>query len=129
YSLAFQTSDTVGEVQERTGETVVSVFLPTTPNPTSGFILFVPREQIVELDMTVEDALKMIVSLGVVTPRWEPESSKQVELELPAGALPPSHPQVPAEAGATAAPPARGRDAAAAPIPESAGMPREPQES
>jgi uncharacterized membrane protein len=48
------------------------VFLPTTPNPTSGFMLFVPRDEVVELDMPVEDALKMIISLGVVVPGWQP---------------------------------------------------------
>src|SRR5690606_32755972 len=51
YSMAFQTSEQLREVQEKTRETVVGVFLPTTPNPTSGFILFVPREDIIELDM------------------------------------------------------------------------------
>jgi uncharacterized membrane protein len=72
YSLCFQTSDDLEEVQARTGETVVTVFLPTTPNPTSGYILFVPREDVIELDMSVEDALKMIISLGVVVPKWHP---------------------------------------------------------
>lgn len=74
YALAFQTSEPVGEVQEKTGEVVLTVFVPTTPNPTSGFILFVPRDEVVELDMSIEDALKMIVSLGVVVPKWNPES-------------------------------------------------------
>jgi uncharacterized membrane protein len=68
YSLAFQTSDDPREVQDVTAEDVVTVFLPTTPNPTSGFILFVPRTDIIELEMSVEDALKMIISLGVVVP-------------------------------------------------------------
>lgn len=72
YSLAFQTSENAAEVQARTGETVVTVFLPTTPNPTSGFLLFVPKSQITELDMPVEEALKLIISLGVVVPRWHP---------------------------------------------------------
>jgi uncharacterized membrane protein len=72
YSLCFQTSDDLQEIQARTGETVVTVFLPTTPNPTSGFILFVPRSDVVELDMSVEEALKMIISLGVVVPKWHP---------------------------------------------------------
>ena len=70
YSLCFQTSDDLEEVQAKTGETVVTVFVPTTPNPTSGFILFVPRSDVVALDMSVEDALKMIISLGVVVPKW-----------------------------------------------------------
>jgi uncharacterized membrane protein len=72
YCIAFQTSENLREVQDRTNEFVVSVFLPTTPNPTSGFILFVPRQDIIELDMSIEDALKMIISLGVVVPAWHP---------------------------------------------------------
>ena len=79
YCLAFQTSENLREVQERTKEAVVSVFLPTTPNPTSGFILFLPREDIIELDMPVEDALKMIISLGVVVPEWHPVHPAQTE--------------------------------------------------
>jgi uncharacterized membrane protein len=72
YSIAFQTSENPKEVQSKTGETVITVFLPTTPNPTSGFMLFVPRENATELEMSVEDALKMIISLGVVVPEWHP---------------------------------------------------------
>jgi len=72
YSIAFQTSDNAAEVQARTGETVITVFLPTTPNPTSGFMIFVPRSHVTELEMSVEDALKMVVSLGVVVPKWNP---------------------------------------------------------
>jgi uncharacterized membrane protein len=70
YSLAFQTSENPQEVQARTGDEIVTVFLPTTPNPTSGFMLFVPRKDVTELDMTVEEALKMIISLGVVLPPY-----------------------------------------------------------
>jgi uncharacterized membrane protein len=70
YSIAFQTSENPEEVQAHTGETVITVFLPTTPNPTSGFMLFVPKDDAVELDMSVEEALKMVVSLGVVVPKW-----------------------------------------------------------
>jgi uncharacterized membrane protein len=76
YSIAFLTSDHLEEVQARTGETVVTVFLPTTPNPTSGFMLFVPLSGIIELDMSVEDAVKMVVSLGVVVPKWHPVHPK-----------------------------------------------------
>ena len=72
YSIVFQTSENPHEVQTRTGETITTVFLPTTPNPTSGFMLFVPKSQAIELDMTVEEALKMVVSLGVVVPHWHP---------------------------------------------------------
>jgi uncharacterized membrane protein len=70
YSLCFQTATTLQEVQARTAEDVICVFVPTTPNPTSGFILMVPRAEIIELDMDVESAIKMIVSLGVVVPPW-----------------------------------------------------------
>lgn len=70
YSLCFLTSEYAREVQNRTSDDVVTVFLPTTPNPTSGFMLFVPRKDVVELDMPIDDALKMIISLGVVVPKW-----------------------------------------------------------
>lgn len=70
YSLAFQTSSELGEVQARTGEDVVCCFVPTTPNPTSGFVIMVPRKDIKVLDMDVDEALKMIISLGVVVPSW-----------------------------------------------------------
>ncbi|MEJ2297957.1 MAG: DUF502 domain-containing protein [Woeseiaceae bacterium] len=81
YSLAFQTSSSLGEVQGRTGEEVVCCFVPTTPNPTSGFIIIVPSKDITVLDMEVDEALKMIISLGVVVPTWRGE---QLD-ELPAG--------------------------------------------
>jgi uncharacterized membrane protein len=81
YSLAFQTSSSLGEVQGRTGEEVVCCFVPTTPNPTSGFIIIVPSKDVTVLDMEVDEALKMIISLGVVVPTWRGE---QLD-ELPAG--------------------------------------------
>jgi uncharacterized membrane protein len=81
YSLAFQTSSSLGEVQGRTGEDVVCCFVPTTPNPTSGFIIIVPSKDVTVLDMEVDEALKMIISLGVVVPTWR---GKQLD-ELPAG--------------------------------------------
>jgi len=70
YSLCFQTSTELAEIQARTDADVICVFVPTTPNPTSGFILMVPAGETIELDMDVESALKMIVSLGVVVPAW-----------------------------------------------------------
>jgi uncharacterized membrane protein len=70
YSLCFQTSTSLGEIQSRTGEEVVCVFVPTTPNPTSGVMILVPRKDVVVLDMQVEEAVKMVVSLGVVVPNW-----------------------------------------------------------
>ena len=71
YSLAFQTSTSLGEVQKKTGSDVVCTFVPTTPNPTSGFIIIVPKEDVIEMDMEVDEAFKMIVSLGVVVPTWK----------------------------------------------------------
>lgn len=70
WSLCFQTSTELAEIQGRTDKEVVCVFVPTTPNPTSGFILFVPREELIELAMSVDEGLKMIISLGVVVPTW-----------------------------------------------------------
>ena len=72
WSLAFMTSNQLGEVQHRTGQDVICTFVPTTPNPTSGFIIMVPKADAIMLDMPVEEALKMIISLGVVVPDWEP---------------------------------------------------------
>ncbi|MBS3799795.1 MAG: DUF502 domain-containing protein [Thioalkalivibrio sp.] len=72
WSVGFMTGVGAGEVQRHTQREVISVFVPTTPNPTSGFILLVPREDAIELDMTVEDGLKFVMSLGVVTPLVSP---------------------------------------------------------
>lgn len=71
WSLAFMTSDQLGEVQEKTETDVISVFIPTTPNPTSGFVLMVPEHDVIPLDMSVEQGLKMIISMGVVVPDWQ----------------------------------------------------------
>jgi uncharacterized membrane protein len=70
WSLAFQTSESLGEVNMKMPGHMVSVFVPTTPNPTSGFLLMVSREDMIELEMSVDDALKMIISLGVIVPPW-----------------------------------------------------------
>lgn len=68
WCLAFVTGKTKGQAQKLINKDVVNIFLPTTPNPTSGFLLFVPREDLVSLDMTVEQGLKMVISGGIVTP-------------------------------------------------------------
>ncbi len=68
WTLAFQTGTDVGEAQQKTGEDVVNVYVPTTPNPTSGFFLMVPKKDVIELDMSVDEGLKMIISMGVVVP-------------------------------------------------------------
>jgi uncharacterized membrane protein len=66
--IAFQTGTPAKEVTSKLGEGYVNVFLPTTPNPTSGFFMIVPRAQTIELEMSVEEALKHIVSMGSVPP-------------------------------------------------------------
>jgi len=68
WTLAFQTGSALGEITAKTGTDVVNVFVPTTPNPTSGFFIMVPREEIIELNMSVDDGLKMIMSMGVIVP-------------------------------------------------------------
>lgn len=68
WAIAFVSTDAKGEIAGRFDEPVVSVFMPTTPNPTSGFLLFVPRADITILDMTVEDAAKLVISAGLVYP-------------------------------------------------------------
>lgn len=68
YSIAFVTGVTRGEVQQLTKERVINVYVPTTPNPTSGYFLLVPESEIVPLSMSVEDGLKMVISGGLYTP-------------------------------------------------------------
>lgn len=72
YTIAFLTGIPGGDVVNHLKEECVSVYVPTTPNPTSGFFLMVPRSEVVELDMTVDAALKYIVSMGVVAPSAPP---------------------------------------------------------
>jgi uncharacterized membrane protein len=66
WSLAFVTSENKGEIQRKTTDDVVNIFIPTTPNPTSGFLLFVPRKDIIILDMKPDAAMKLIISGGVI---------------------------------------------------------------
>jgi uncharacterized membrane protein len=68
WAIAFQTGIPAREVAAKLGEDYVNVFLPTTPNPTSGFFMIVPRAHTIELEMSVEEALKHIVSMGSVPP-------------------------------------------------------------
>jgi len=68
WTVAFLTSETQGEAQRKVAPDAVNVYVPTTPNPTSGFFLIVPRKDVIELDMSVDDALRMVLSTGVVVP-------------------------------------------------------------
>ena len=77
WAIGFITGDTKGEVQNTTKENMVNVFLPTTPNPTSGFLLFVPRKDVIILDMNVEEGIKMVISGGIVTPKQKKIKTKK----------------------------------------------------
>jgi uncharacterized membrane protein len=72
YALGFVTGVAWGEVQEMTNVKVINVFLPTTPNPTSGFYLLVPEQDTIPLEMNVEDAFKLLISGGLVAPPARP---------------------------------------------------------
>ncbi len=76
YSIGFITNEQHGEVQQKTKENVVCVFVPTTPNPTSGFLILVPEEKVTKLDMSVADGIKYIVSLGSISPEFSPPKIK-----------------------------------------------------
>jgi uncharacterized membrane protein len=75
WTLAFQTGTDVGEAQCKTGREVINIYVPTTPNPTSGFFIMVPREDVVELKMSVDEGLRMIISMGSVVPH--PKAQKE----------------------------------------------------
>jgi len=95
-AIGFVTGPTRGEVQVRSEEELVNVFLPTTPNPTSGFLLFVPKRDLVHLDMTIEEGIKLVISGGIVTPS---------QLDALAGAAKGlDRTEPPAQAGAPVAP-------------------------
>jgi len=83
YTLTFQTATAMGEVQGRMGTDVVTCFVPTTPNPTSGFIIIVPKEDVIELDMSVDEAAKLVMSLGVVVPTWSKSQTRELPLKMP----------------------------------------------
>ena len=78
--LGFVTSNTLGEIRRVMADEMVNVFLPTTPNPTSGFLLFVPRKDCITLNMTVEEGVKLVISGGIVSPP-DPEESQSSDDE------------------------------------------------
>lgn len=77
--LGFLTSETKGEIQHKTDANLTNVFVPTTPNPTSGFLLMVPTDEVTLMEMTVADGMKLIVSGGAVTPQYSPNSNNEPE--------------------------------------------------
>lgn len=82
WAVAFVSTSTKGEIDRKIprDEPLVSVFLPTTPNPTSGFLLFVPKEDVIILDMSVEDAAKLVISAGLVYPNEKSANPEDVPL-------------------------------------------------
>lgn len=68
WSIGFVTGRSKGEVQRLTDDETINVFIPTTPNPTSGYLLFVPKKDLIYLNMTVEQAIKLVVSAGIIIP-------------------------------------------------------------
>lgn len=91
-AIGFVTGPTQGEVQERTDEDLVNIFLPTTPNPTSGFLLFVPRKDLIHLNMTVEEGIKLVISGGIVTPKSTYQEGED-KLRAPAASQPRLRPE------------------------------------
>ncbi|MDR0901459.1 MAG: DUF502 domain-containing protein [Opitutaceae bacterium] len=88
YSVGFLTNKMHGEVQEKTAEVVWSVFIPTTPNPTTGFLVMLPSEHITELDMSIGDGMKLIISGGAVSPPWPMTAEQRLAHETEAGKTP-----------------------------------------
>jgi uncharacterized membrane protein len=94
WAIAFVSTETRGEIHNRVGgeDGMMSVFLPTTPNPTSGFLLFVPRADVILLDMTVEEAAKLVISAGLVTPPTAEERAAGLARRTASGAPRPAKP-------------------------------------
>jgi uncharacterized membrane protein len=80
HSIGFITSEQHAEVQTKTKEKVVCVFVPTTPNPTSGFLILVPEEKVTKLEMSVADGIKYIISLGSISPDYTPPAVKPLKV-------------------------------------------------
>ncbi len=68
WTVAFQTGNYHGEIEKHIGTEIVNIYVPTTPNPTSGFFIMLPKADVIELEMSVDDAFKLVISTGVVTP-------------------------------------------------------------
>lgn len=79
WSIAFQTGTATGEIEKHAGGDMITIFIPTTPNPTSGFLMMVPKSEAQLLEMSVDQALKLVISLGVVQPNTSPK--KQAKLK------------------------------------------------
>lgn len=99
YALGFLTNRVKGEIQGKTDNVFWNVFVPTTPNPTSGFLVMFPESEITELEMTVGDGMKVIISGGALVPVWNPELSRKVDTPIsnPTGPAPHRAPGSPGE--------------------------------
>lgn len=92
WAVGFRTSETRAEIQAKTGLQLSNIFVPTTPNPTSGFLLLVPSDEVIPLEMSVSDGMKLIISGGAVAPPYETNDPVEKErldsLVLPPGEVP-----------------------------------------
>ncbi len=87
WCIGFITRETGGEIKHKAGDNMLNVFIPTTPNPTSGYLVFVPKEDAIELDMNVEEGMKLVISGGAIVPKYQikgtppkiPESPETIE--------------------------------------------------
>lgn len=77
--LGFVSSETQGEVKDKLGREMLNIFIPTTPNPTSGFLIFVPKEDTVNLDMSVEEGIKFVISGGLVSPEMAGKKRRKIK--------------------------------------------------
>ena len=83
WAIAFISTNTRGEINSKIDDELVSVFLPTTPNPTSGFLLFVPKKDVIILKMSVEEAAKLVISAGLVVPEeLEPQKNHESVVQI-----------------------------------------------
>lgn len=80
WTIAFVSKrDTGGEVEKKTGKQKLSIYVPTTPNPTSGFLIFVDKNDVIKLDMSVEEGIKYVISCGIVTPEINEKKTKEIK--------------------------------------------------
>jgi len=80
YSVAFVTGEAKGEVQTKTSQRCLNLFVPTTPNPTSGFYIMIPETDVVNLDMTIDEAFTLIISGGIYTPQEVEKNSEKEKM-------------------------------------------------
>jgi uncharacterized membrane protein len=81
YSLGYVTGLATGEIQEKTKKKVLNVYVPTTPNPTSGYYLMVPEEEVVPLDMSVEESFKLLISGGILNPENKQQLNNKIRTQ------------------------------------------------